>query len=223
MKIKLFQKISATNKIFLLQNLSVMVKAGVPLADSLSTLAEQTKNKKLKTMLFDVQKKIKEGKNFSESLEPYQERLGELFINMIKAGEASGQLDQVIKELHLQTVKDHQLVMKVRNAMTFPTIIVIAMFGIGTFMIVFVLPNITNLFQELDVELPLATRILIAISDFIQNNGLAVLIAVLTTVTVFIRAISTKRGKLIFDTVLLRLPIVAGLANNFQNFRQFAL
>src|SRR3989344_3777701 len=204
MKIKLFQKISATNKIFLLQNLSVMVKAGVPLADSLSTLAEQTKNKKLKTMLFDVQKKIKEGKNFSESLEPYQERLGELFINMIKAGEASGQLDQVIKELHLQTVKDHQLVMKVRNAMTYPTIIVIAMFGIGTFMIVFVLPNITNLFQELDVELPLATRILIAISDFIQNNGLAVLIAVLTTVTVFIRAISTKRGKLIFDTVLLR-------------------
>ncbi|OGY44682.1 MAG: hypothetical protein A3B89_04335 [Candidatus Buchananbacteria bacterium RIFCSPHIGHO2_02_FULL_40_13] len=211
MKIKLFQKISATNKIFLLQNLSVMVKAGVPLADSLSTLAEQTKNKKLKTMLFDVQKKIKEGKNFSESLEPYQERLGELFINMIKAGEASGQLDQVIKELHLQTVKDHQLVMKVRNAMTYPTIIVIAMFGIGTFMIVFVLPNITNLFQELDVELPLATRILIAISDFIQNNGLAVLIAVLTTVTVFIRAISTKRGKLIFDTVLLRLPIVAGI------------
>lgn len=211
MKIKLFQKISATNKIFLLQNLSVMVRTGVPLADALATLAETTRNKKLKNILSDVQKKIKEGKNFSESLEVYQESFGELFINMIKAGEASGQLDSVLKELYVQTLKDHQLVMKVRNAMTYPTIIVIAMLVIGSFMIVFVLPNITNLFRELDVELPLATRILIAISDFFQNNGLAVLISFLVIIAVLAKTISTQKGKLILDTILLRLPIVAGI------------
>ena len=211
MKLKLFNKISATNKIFLLQNLSVMIKAGVPLADALATLAEQTGNKKLKNILSDVQQKIKEGKNFSESLELYQENFGELFINMIRAGEASGQLDSVIKELHVQTVKDHQIVMKVRNAMTYPTIIVVAMFGIGTFMMVFVLPNITSLFRELEVELPLATRILIAVSDFIQNNGLMVLISLLVTIAALARLISTKRGKLVLDTILLRLPIVAGI------------
>lgn len=211
MKIKLFNKISSTNKIFLLQNLSVMIRAGVPLADALSTLAEQTRNKKIKNILFDVQKKIKEGKNFSESLEPYQENFGELFINMIKAGETSGQLDSVIKELYQQTKKDHQLMTKVRNALTYPVIIIVAMFGIGTFMMVFVLPNITNLFTELNVQLPLPTLILIIISNFIQAYGLWVAIALVLIVVIFIRTIGTKKGKYAFDSILLKIPVVSGI------------
>ncbi|MEK7072762.1 MAG: type II secretion system F family protein [Patescibacteria group bacterium] len=211
MQIKLFNKISSTNKIFLLQNLSVMIKAGVPLADALSTLAEQTKNKKIKNILSDVQKKIKEGKNFSESLEPYQENFGELFINMIRAGETSGQLDTVIKELYQQTKKDHQLMTKVRNALTYPVIIIVAMFGIGTFMMVFVLPNITNLFTELNIQLPLPTLILITISNFIQANGLWVAIALVLILVIFIRTIRTQKGKYAFDTILLKIPVVSGI------------
>lgn len=211
MEIKLFKKISSTNKIFLLQNLSVMIRAGVPLADALSTLAEQTKNKSIKTILFDIQKKIKEGKNFSESLEPYQENFGEMFINMIKAGETSGQLDSVIKELHQQTTKDHQLMTKVRNALTYPVIILLAMFGIGTFMMVFVLPNITNLFSELNVQLPLPTRILIAVSNFVQANGAWILIALVLFMFIFIRTIKTKGGKYLFDAILLKIPVVSGI------------
>lgn len=211
MKIELFKKISSTNKIFLLQNLSVMIKAGVPLADALSTLAEQIKNKKLKTILFDIQKKIKEGKNFSESLAPYQENFGELFVNMIRAGETSGQLDNVIKELHQTTTKDHQLMMKVRNALTYPVIIIIAMFGIGTFMMIFVLPNITNLFTELDVQLPLPTKILIGVSNFTQAHGLWIIAFLVIMIVIFSRAIKTSGGKYFFDTILLKLPIVAGI------------
>ena len=195
----------------MLQNLSVMIKAGVPLADALSTLAEQTKNKKIKNILSDVQKKIKEGKNFSESLEPYQENFGELFINMIRAGETSGQLDTVIKELYQQTKKDHQLMTKVRNALTYPVIIIVAMFGIGTFMMVFVLPNITNLFTELNIQLPLPTLILITISNFIQANGLWVAIALVLILVIFIRTIRTQKGKYAFDTILLKIPVVSGI------------
>jgi len=209
MKIKLFKKISATNKIFLLQNLSVMIKAGVPLADALSTLAEQTKNKKLKNILFDIQKNIKEGKNFSDSLAPYQDNFGELFINMVRAGEASGQLDTVIKELHQQTTKDHQLMSKVRNAMIYPVIIIIAMFIIGTFMMVFVLPNITNLFAELEVQLPLPTRILIGVSNFTQANGLWLIIIIAISIIALANIIRTKKGKYLFDSVLLKIPVVA--------------
>ncbi|MDO8668791.1 MAG: type II secretion system F family protein [Candidatus Buchananbacteria bacterium] len=211
MKIKLFKKISPTNKIFLLQNLSVMIKAGVPLADALNTLAQQTKNKKLKNILLDIQNKIKEGKNFSESLEPYQENFGELFVNMIRAGETSGQLDSVIKELHQQTNKDHQLMMKVRNALTYPVIIIIAMLGIGTFMMIFVLPNITNLFTELEVELPLPTRILIGVSNFTQAYGLWIVVAVILLVFIFTRGVKTNKGKYALDAVLLKIPIVSGI------------
>ncbi|NCN07537.1 type II secretion system F family protein [Candidatus Falkowbacteria bacterium] len=211
MRIKLFKKISSTNKIFLLQNLSVMIRAGVPLADALSTLADQTKNKKLKEILFDVQNKIKEGKTFSEGLEPYQENFGEMFINMIKAGETSGQLDSVIKELHEQTNKDHKLMSKVRNALTYPIIIITAMFGIGTFMMVFVLPNITNLFTELEVQLPLPTRILIAVSNFVQANGLYLVIFIFIAVATFIKIIRTKKGKYIFDSILIKIPVISGI------------
>lgn len=211
MTIELFKKISSTNKIFLLQNLSVMIRAGVPLADALSTLAEQTRNKKLKTILTDVQNKIKEGKNFSESLEPYQENFGEMFINMIRAGETSGQLDSVIKELHQQTNKDHKLMSKVRNALTYPIIIIVAMLGIGTFMMVFVLPNITNLFTELEVQLPLPTRILITVSNFVQAQGLYLVIFLVVTLAIFIKTIRTDKGKYIFDIILLKIPVISGI------------
>jgi len=211
MTIELFKKISATNKIFFLQNLSVMVKAGVPLANSLKTLAEQTKNKKLKEILTDIEQKISEGKNFSQSLEPYKENFGELFINMIRAGEASGQLDEVINNLLIQTKKDHDLVMKVRNALTYPVIIILAMLGIGSFMIVFVLPNITNLFADLDAQLPLATRILIGISNFVQENGLLVLAIIIISIATFVKTSKNKKGKFILDKILLKSPIVGSI------------
>jgi type IV pilus assembly protein PilC len=208
MKFELFPKISATNKIFLLQNLSVMIKAGVPLADSLSTLGKQMKHKKLKAILTDIQAQIKAGKNFSDSLAPYEKNFGELFVNMIRAGEASGQLDDVINKLHKQTKKDHGLVMKIRNALTYPVIIIIAMFGIGTFMIVFVLPNITKLFDDLDVTLPLATRVLIGVSNATQEHGILIAVIFIVVAIAFTKTIRTKKGKHIFDSIMLKTPII---------------
>ncbi|MEK7167644.1 MAG: type II secretion system F family protein, partial [Patescibacteria group bacterium] len=109
------QRVSATSKIFLLQNLAVMVKAGLPLAEALNTLAEQTGNKKLKNILNNVCAKVSEGRTFGESLGDYEHDFGELFVNMIKAGEASGQLEEVLHQLHIQTKKDHELMTKIRN------------------------------------------------------------------------------------------------------------
>ena len=159
------QKVPATAKIFLLQNLTIIVKAGIPLADGLKTIGKETKHKKLKLILKEIAINIRQGKSFGDCLEPYQNDFGEMFVNMVKAGESSGRLEDVLKELYSQTKKDHELKSKVTSALIYPAVILCAMVGIGIFVILFVLPNITSMFSQLDIKLPIATRILIKISD----------------------------------------------------------
>lgn len=204
-----FLKIPATAKVFFLQNLSVMIKTGIPLAEGLKTLGEQTKNRKLQNILLDVHEKIKNGRSFGESIEKYAKEFGELFVNMIKAGEASGRLEESLHELYLQTKKDHELKMKIRNAMTYPTVIVVAMIGIVIFLVIFVLPNITALFKDMDVELPITTRILIAVSDFFQAYAIFVGIGAIAGLAIFIKFFRSKPGKKLFDRLFLKLPIIS--------------
>ncbi|MFA5029258.1 MAG: type II secretion system F family protein [Patescibacteria group bacterium] len=206
-----WQRISTPNKIFMVQNLSIMIKTGVPLAEALDVLAQQVKNNKLKNILANIRDQIKKGCSFGESLETYQRDFGELFINMIKAGEASGRLEEVLHELYLQSKKDHDLLLKVRNALTYPAIILVAMVGIGIFIITFVLPNITKLFKDLDVELPLATRIIISINDLAQSYGLIILTVIIIVVAILVKALKTKTGKRGLDLLLLKTPIVASV------------
>ena len=97
------QKIPAKAKIFLLQNLSLMIKTGIPLAEALQTIENQTTNKKLKKIIKEAHLQVEQGKTFSESLKPYQKDFGDMFINMIEAGEASGRLEEILKRLYKDT------------------------------------------------------------------------------------------------------------------------
>jgi len=209
-------KVPVTAKIFLLQNLSVMIKAGLPLADSLRTLNQQTKNKKLKKILEEIENNIRQGKSFGESLEKYQDDFGEMFINMVKAGEASGQLEGVLKELYLQQKKDHALKAKVKGAMIYPAIILTAMVGIGIFVIVFVLPNLTGMFKEMGVQLPLFTRILIWVSDFTQANGIVLAIVILVLVASLFKFFRTVKGKSVMSWLILKLPVISPIAKKIS-------
>ena len=203
------QSIPAPAKIFLLQNLSVMVKAGVSLGDALKALSEQGKNQKLQRILMEAYDKVRQGKTLSESFLPYQKDFGEMFINMLSAGEASGRLEDVLNELYLQIKKDHTLKLKIKNAMTYPVIIVFVMIGIAIFVVLFILPNMTKMFSELNAKLPWSTVMLMNLSDFIQKNGLWVLAAIIIFIAAFIKSIRTKTGKRIADVIILHLPIVA--------------
>ena len=208
--------IPATAKIFLLQNLSVMLKAGISLADALNTLSEQVKNKKLKKILAKATNTIREGKTLSESFEPYSKDFGELFINMIKAGESSGRLEEVLNELYIQHKKDHTIVTKVRNAMIYPCIIIVAMLGISIFVLIFVLPTITGMFREMNTQLPITTRVLIFVSDFMQEYGLYILIVAVIILLILYKSSKTKKGKNFFDRLLLKTPIVSSIISKIN-------
>ena len=151
---------------------------------------------------------MEKGTSFAESLTKYKKVFGEMFISMIEAGELSGKLENVLEQLFLQMKKEHKLYSKVKGALTYPAVIVISMLGIGTFMIVAIIPQMTAMFEEMNVELPLPTKILIKISDSIVNNGLLTIIVLAITVFTFVKILKTKKGKCIFQGLLLKFPII---------------
>ncbi len=206
-----WQRIKIVDKIFFTQNLQVMLKAGLTVTAALNTLAEQTPNKRFRTIIQELKTCIEKGMNLSDAMGHYSKIFSELFINMIKAGEKSGKLEEVLLYLTNQLRKNHTLVAKVRGALTYPIIVIIAMIGVGITMIVFVIPQITALFDEVSATLPLPTRILIAFSNFISQSGYWVASGIILLIILFILAIQTTEGKRVWHGFLLRLPMIGNI------------
>lgn len=213
--------VPAKEKLFFLQHLRVMLKAGISLSAALKTLAKQSANKKFSAILNDVSAKVENGVSFTESLRSYEKVFGELFINMIEAGELSGKLENVLDRLYIQTKKSYELRSKIKSAMTYPTVIVAAMLGIGAFLIIFIVPKLMSMFKEFDAELPLPTKILIFISDTIVNNAVMSAAVLVAAVFVIVRVLRTAKGKFIFQAALLKAPVLSPIIKKI-NIAQFA-
>jgi type IV pilus assembly protein PilC len=214
-------RVPLKERLFFVQHLGVMLKAGISLGVALKTLSKQSENKFFVKILSDVSDKVDKGSSFAESLMPYKKIFGEMFINMVEAGELSGKLEEVLHELFIQMKKEHALISKVKGALTYPTVILFAMGGIGTFMMVKVVPQITVMFKEMDAELPLATKILINVSDGIANNGILTVLIFVTVVSLFIYIIKTPKGKYIFQGILLKTPVFGAIIKKI-NMARFA-
>jgi len=218
---KKVKSVGLTHKIFFLQNLSVMVRTGISLSVALKTLAEETPNKRFAAVLTAVAGEVDKGVPFAKALSAYRSVFGEMFIHMVESGEMSGKLDEVLNEVLIQMKKDHELVSKVKGAMIYPAIIVLAMGGVAAAMMVFVIPKLTQIFREANATLPLPTRILIAVSDFAVNNGIILVLFIIAFVLGFVKLLKTHRGSVIFDTILLRLPVFGEIDRKI-NLARFA-
>ena len=202
-----FQSIKLSQKIFFVQQLGVMIRTGISMSVALKTLAEQTTAKNFKNILLDLQQQVEKGNLLSQGLEKYQRIFGDLFINMIKAGEASGKLEDVLRQLFVQMKKDHEIIAKVRGAMIYPSIVIVMMIVIGILMMIYVIPSISGVFKEIDAPLPLATRVMIGVSDFVVAQGLYLLIAGIILAIGLSAAINSPKGKKMFHQTVLALPI----------------
>lgn len=203
-----FRRVSLTEKIHFTSNLQVMTRAGLSLSQGLKTLIAQTDNKKLKSILTDVQEAVEKGQPLADGLSRYPDTFSELYINMVRAGERSGKLEDILKELAIQMRKTREITAKIRGALMYPVFIIIATVGIGTFIFVYVLPKVIGVFEELEATLPWTTRALIWISNFITEYGWFVLIGLVVLVILFLRTIATKKGRFILHKTLLKLPLV---------------
>jgi len=206
-----FQTVKLAQKIFFVQQLGIMVKTGISMSVALKTLAEQTTTKNFKKILFDLQQQVEKGNLLSKGLEKYQRIFGDLFVNMIKAGEASGKLEDVLRQLFIQMKKDHDIVAKVRGAMIYPAIVIIMMLVIVTLMMIYVIPSISSVFKEINVPLPFATRMMIGLSDFVVSKGLYILVALAILGICFWLVIKSPKGKRILHQIILALPIAGAI------------
>jgi len=201
--------ISTVNKIFFTQNLSVMVKTGFSLGMALNTLAKQSTNKKLQNIVIEIKQDVENGIAFSNALSKHPKVFSQLFVNMVAAGEVSGKLDEVLRYLTEQMRKDHALIAKVRTAMMYPVLVLFAMSGIGIVMMVTVIPQLKSIYEDAALELPLPTKIIIAVSSALVNQGIFVIIGIAIFIYIFFRIKKTKKGKFYFHKILLKLPIIS--------------
>jgi type IV pilus assembly protein PilC len=184
-----------------------MVDAGLPIVTCLGILIEQTANPKFKTVLQDVYKRVKEGETFSKSLAPYPDVFPNIMINMVEAGELGGIFDSVLERLAVYFEKEYKMRGKVKSALTYPAVIMLAAIACVVAVLVFVMPTFVAMFKEMNMELPLLTQVLIAISNTLRDQGLLILAGLVALIIAFTRAYKNRNFHRFVDKIMLKLPI----------------
>ncbi|MFA9262250.1 MAG: type II secretion system F family protein [Undibacterium sp.] len=206
-----FQTIPLKEKMVFTRNLAVMSSSGLTISRAIHNLSVQTQNKRFQKILRSVHEDVQAGKQLSEGLAKYPSVFNELFVNMVSVGEISGNLESVLDILALQLEKENDLLSKVRGALIYPAVILIAMVGIAVLMLTYILPKITAVFIDMEVTLPPLTRFLITASDFLRVHWLITIIAVIITLVGIRVGSRTDVGKHFLNWLVLRLPIVGSI------------
>lgn len=211
--------IKTEEKITFTKNLSAMLAAGLTLSRALSVIERQSKNKYLKSVVSSVEERIKTGGSFHEALQQHRKVFSELFIAMTKAGEESGTLADSLRAVSRQMDRSFTLQKKVKGAMIYPCIILSAILVIGVLMLMFVVPTLSATFASLGVKLPIATQIIVGLSDYMAHNVLMViilLVAFFGGVMVFTRS---KFGAAVILQTALRVPVIGDLVRETMGAR----
>jgi len=216
---RIFGGVPLVEKMLFARHLAVMVKAGFSLNKALQVLILQTKNKRFIKIITEIEQDIRKGTAFGDALAKYPDVFSDLFINMVKVGESSGNLEGNLKLLAIQMKKDHDLRSRVKSAMMYPGVILVAMLGIGTGMMIFVVPKLMSVFEELDVQLPLTTRIVIYISKFLSTQWWLVILVLVFLIIGFRLILRTKEGVRMFDNIILKMPIFGNISKKINSAR----
>lgn len=207
----LFNRVSATEKILMTRNLSVMVATGLSLVNSFEVLFLQARNKRMKESLLNVKERINKGESLSSALSFYPDIFSEFFLSMIKVGEESGTLEEVLKVLSQHLEKEHRLKSEIQGAMIYPCIILSLLLVVGIVVAVVVLPRLNDFFIGMQAEIPFYTKILINVGQFSTKQWpLLIIIPVISAFLIWIVS-KTKKGKWLFDTFLFKIPIISSL------------
>lgn len=191
---------------------STMIDAGVSLVRCLSVLAEQTTNAKLKRIINDLQAEVEAGQMLSRALGKYPNVFSNLFTGLIRAGEVGGVLEESLQRLAGFLEKDMELRRKVKSAMTYPVIVMVAALGIVTGLVTFVLPKFMGLFQDLGVkDFPGPTKFLMGFSHFLTSRWYIVIVIVIAFTIAFRLFVKTRVGRRTYDRFKLKAPVFGKL------------
>ena len=208
------KKVKTDDIVMFTRQLSAMVSAGVPLLRGLSSQYEHTDSAALKSVLAGVIKDVQSGMPLADALEKYPNVFNDVYTNMVRAGEAGGILDDILKRLALQQEKSSSMRKKIKSAMTYPIVLLVITIGAFFAMMLFVVPQIGAMFKDLggpNAQLPALTQIMLGFSGFLVSYGLFILPVVVVGIVFLMRWLKTPVGKHAFHRVSLKIPSVSGI------------
>ena len=205
------KKVKLDDLVIFSRQLATMIDAGIPLVHSLGILAEQTENHNLKAVVVTVRQDIEAGMSFCDALAKHPAVFSDLFINMAKAGEASGMLDEVLDRLAAYLEKSSALIRKIRSSLVYPAVVVSMAMIITAVLLLKVVPTFKGIFDTLGGQLPLPTRILIGVSDVFRHYFVWLVGVLIILGFLFNKYISTPKGRFNFDRVKLKAPVLGAL------------
>ncbi|HJQ21737.1 MAG TPA: type II secretion system F family protein [Gemmatimonadaceae bacterium] len=187
---------------------STMINSGLPLVQAMSILAEQSEDPNLRDVTKQVVFDVESGNTVADALRKHPGAFSELYVNMVAAGEAGGILDTILMRLAVFMEKNDALVRKVKGAMIYPGVIMTVAAGAITVLLIFVIPTFVKMFREAGIPLPLPTRIVIAMSEFLQSYWWLMAIIIGAGVYSLRKYYATQDGKLVIDRLMLKMPVL---------------
>src|SRR5688572_10333399 len=190
---------------------ATMINSGLPLVQSLDILAKQSENKNLKKCVEEVLYDVEAGNTLADAMKRHPKIFPDLYTNMVAAGEAGGILDTILLRLATFQEKADALKRKIKGAMIYPGVIFSVAGGAGSVLLIFVIPTFQTMFESAGVALPMPTRIVIGMSEFLGNFWWALIVGMVAFVVVFRAYYKTSNGQLVIDKISLHLPIFGNM------------
>lgn len=212
-----FVRLSTQEKLFFIKRLAYLIKAGIPILESLNMIREQTRGKYYKKILDSVIHDVSNGQYLSVSLPKFRKTFGDFSINIIGFGETTGILSENLEYLAEELRKKQALKKKIIGAFIYPAIVTLATLGITGFLMVYLFPKIMPIFQSIHMELPLSTRIVIFLSNSTRSHGLITIGLIIVFIIAFVIALKqSKTFHFYFDRIILRMPIIGKIVQYYN-------
>jgi general secretion pathway protein F len=215
----LMRRVSATDLALFTRQLATLVRAGLPLEESLLAVSQQTEKPRVQSIVLGVRARVMEGHTLADGFAEFPRVFPEIYRATVAAGEQAGHLDSVLERLADYTENRDQLRQKVVAAMLYPIVLSVLCFAIVSALLVYVVPQVVSVFESSKAKLPLMTQLLIAVSGFLRSYGVYLLIGVVLAVVLFRRSLRNPAARRRFHSYQLRLPLVGKLARGFNTAR----
>ncbi len=206
-----FNRVSFNDIVDLTRQLAIMLNAGLTIIDSFDILKKQISKPPLLKMIEALDKDVRGGSSFSAALQKYPQYFSNLYIALVKSGEASGKLSDILLKLADNLEKQREFQGKLKGALIYPVVVVVAMVVVMFVMVTFVIPKLLGLYKDFNIELPITTQILIAVSNFSTRFWPLIIASAVGAVILIQNYLKTKPGKFFFDTMILKTPVIKNI------------
>lgn len=204
-------KIQETDIVIFTRQFATMIDAGLPLVQCLEILAGQSDHTTFKKLLIQVKSDVESGSTFADALKKHPKTFDDLFVNLIAAGEIGGILDTILQRLSAYIEKSLKLKKQVKSAMVYPMSVLVIAIAVVTVLLVFVIPIFQKMFDDFGGSLPMPTQIVVNLSDFLRSYIIFILIGIALAIFGFGRFYKTRRGRILIDDLMLKVPVFGDL------------